>query len=439
MRKSQSRPNAFRVFFDNHNWTWRHRKFQYKTAVLSALIGIALSVTALFSGQDQGIAEGVGAVVGLAGLIALWLDHREIASEAHTFQIAPLTDATHKRVSKCASAHGYDCELFGKRSVLFPVTANIAIRAGKLNSQKVEFRSDLFEIADTDNTRRAFESFRREAKVVWNDDKVRLNTDPTSFATLAHGVKLQRTSYFDFLATAYYSQREWRFRRQVEYDGLALMLDGKTLLPIDRARTAHHIGVSTLLLTANKRILIQHTSARAAVGRHVPSGSGSLDVNDIDRSSFGETLLRGALREFREETGWDELARRARNMQSTATMKHYPLGMAIDVSRGLVTDFFFLSVADRDVHTEYESQYLRDKVVVDKFEVRSIAWLDFSDCQTLSQWKKRTAKCVQEYGAHDPILAINFKLVGQLLDDVESAQDHPLKAILEGSALDAYS
>lgn len=437
-----TRPSGLRIFLDNFYWTWRHRKFQYKSAVICAFVGIILSIQVIRSGQESDFVGLLGAGLAIIGLIALFLDHREIKAEAKEFTVAPLTDETHKHVLNLAKSYQMDSDLFENRTFLFPVEANRSIRAGMLHDKEIKLDTRPFEIPKTEFCRRAFEHFRRKAGVVWNDKKIRLNSDPRHFATMTNGIQLQLTSYFDYLATGFYSQRSWKFQNKVEYDGLQFMHDGTCLMPLARSRTAHHIGVTTILLTSNKRLLVQQTQAKGSIGRYVPSGSGSLDLGDLVDNSFGKSLLNGALREFREETGWDELASRKSNMQKTDAMDHYPLGMVLDVSRGLVTDFHFLSVASSDTHLEYDQCYSSGKVIVDAFEIstqNAITWLDCSECMSFDDWKEKLASFVSRYKSADPILAINLKLFGELLADIESQPKHKLIPILLGNPNRIYT
>lgn len=441
MIKTKTRPSGFRIFTDNFRWTWGHRKFQFKATLICTIVGMFLSAQVILSGEEQGIIGLIGSVVAIVGVIALWRDYREIQAEASEFSIAPLTRDTHELVVQMAKDYKFESGLFENRTILFPVDANRFIRTSKLDQISIEFDNEPFEIPLLENCRRSFENFRRQANVVWNDPKVRLNTDPHHFASLSGGIKLQRTSYFDYLATGFYSQRAWRFKNEVEYDGLEFMNDGECLTPLAESRTAHHIGVSTLLLTSNKRLLVQQTKAKGAVGRYVSSGSGSLDLADLDFGSFGKSLLHGALREFREETGWDELASCKPKMQTSDSMSHYPLGMALDASRGLITDFYFLSVADANTHLEYDRCYMAGKVIVDTFEIpthNAITWLDCSDCDTLTAWKKKLDALVESYRQADPILAINLKLFGELLAEIEDQPEHGLRPTLLGNAHRVY-
>ena len=436
-----SRPSAQRIFIDNFRWTWAHRSFQYKSAVLCTAIGIFLSVAAALSAQEPDLVTCLSGMLSIIGLVALWQDHRHILAEAQEFSIAPLTVDTHRKVVELAHAYGYHAGLFENRTILFPVEANRFIRAGGLNKKQVMLETKCFQICQEEFCRQAFEHFRRHARVVWNDSKVRLNTDPHRFKTDPEPIKLQKTTYFDYLATAFYSQRLWKYKNKVEYNGIDLMLGSNCLLPLTMVRTAHHVGVNTLLLTSNKQLLIQETRARGAVGRYVPSGSGSLDLKDIDVRCFGQTLLNGALREFCEETGWDELASRRKNMQVSSEMQHYPLGMVLDASRGLVTDFFFLSVADHDTHTDYLDQYRQGKVKVDDFEMptfNAVTWIDCSACEKYEDWQQHLRKLVNNYRTSDPILAVHIQLFEELLQDIESTSQHPLWKVLLGDPNRAY-
>lgn len=438
----KTRPSDFQIFLVNIRWTLAHRKFQYKSAIASTVVGIFLSIIALKTEQNVDYLAWIGGLLSLIGLIALWLDHREIVNEIKEFSIAPLTRNTFERVKELAEPYHYSSDIFENRTVLFPVEPNIFIRACGLDSKSVLLEEKQFEIPHEEYCRRAFEHFRRHARVVWNDDKVRLNTQPKDFQDLNQPIKLQKTSYFDYLATAFYSQRDWKYQNKVEYDGLSMMHDDNCLLPLNRTSTAHHIGISTLLLTSNKRILIQETRARGGVGRYVPSGSGSLDLKDIDATSFGRTLLNGALREFREETGWDDCVSPHGGIQSTLDMQHYPLGMALDISRGMVTDFYFLSVADKDTHLKYDKLYSTGKVVVDSFEMpthNAITWVDCSECNTPDAWKLKLEYLINSYKTSDPILAINLRLFLELLEDIEESHDHSLWSVLLGNPNQVYT
>ena len=435
MTKAKSRPSSLRIFSDNFRWTWRHRKFQYKWGLIGIAVGIPLSLHTALSAQGPDLVSFIGAGLAIIGLVTFWMDHSEIKGEADQFSILPLMSDTHERVVVLSAHYGYEAGLFENRTVFFPTIANGFIRAGGLDTLEYSVNPKPFVIKKKEHCRRAFEHFRRQAKVVWNDEKLRLNSDPSQF-TNAKAIQLQRTNYFDYLATGFYSQRVWKFQNTQEYDGLEFMHDGTCLLPLWRSDTAHHIGVSTLLLTSNKRLLVQRTQAKGGVGRYVPSGSGSLDSADLGQG-FGLSLLNGAKREFREETGWDELAEYKSHMQKVDQMEHYPLGMAIDVSRGLVTDFYFLSVATADTHKEYDDSYSAGKVVVDTFEIplhNAITWLDCSKCDTPERWDEKLHDLVASYQQADPILAINLKLFRDLLRDITHRPDgskHPKHGLLD--------
>lgn len=223
---------------------------------------------------------------------------------------------------------------------------------------------------------RGLEYFRREHKVLWNDKKVRLHMSINDMLKSNKNsiITLMKTNYFDYLGTGYYSMKSWFDNNEEIYNGISLIYDesARQIKGLTEAQTAHHIGVNALLITKDKKFIIQKTNAPAAPDEYAPSGSGSLDINDISDKSFEETLLNGALREFAQETGWAFIRKHSgkkKTLEDIENFKKIPLGMSIDISRGMITDFFFLILTENSSSSDY-MEYYKDRLVrVDKFEV----------------------------------------------------------------------
>lgn len=100
-----------------------------------------------------------------------------------------------------------------------------------------------------------------KAKIlVWNDKKVRLETNPVEFGlSETKEIRVKTTNYFDYIISAFFSLRKISRNGTVICDGIELMRkttkDGKTeLWSISETLTAHHIGVSVLLMDAENNI-----------------------------------------------------------------------------------------------------------------------------------------------------------------------------------------
>jgi hypothetical protein len=74
-------------------------------------------------------------------------------------------------------------------------------------------------------------------------------------------------------------------------------------------KVAGQVGISSLLITENRRVAMMHQGTTKAVGAQTVflGGSGSLDYDDREKTGdFREVVLRGLARETCEETGMDE-------------------------------------------------------------------------------------------------------------------------------------
>ncbi|HLR44652.1 MAG TPA: NUDIX hydrolase, partial [Brevibacterium sp.] len=92
----------------------------------------------------------------------------------------------------------------------------------------------------------------------------------------------------------------WDVRAEYLYD------ENHRLLPLASSELANVVGVATLAISQDRRVLIveQSPANHASQGLLAPSGSGSLEPKDFDED-LQTFALNGANREFVEETGVD--------------------------------------------------------------------------------------------------------------------------------------
>ena len=188
---------------------------------------------------------------------------------------------------------------------------------------------------------------------VWNDRKIRLDTTLNELET-AQSIAIRPTNYFDYIAAGFFCLRKVELKGVNTIIGNELIVgsgqaEGKwTLADITEARTAHHIGINLILTDKYHRLLYQRKNlSPGKVGNCAPSGSGSLDFSDLNDASFEASIIAGALREFREETGWDKVTMSPKFKSENFSCR--PIGVSIDLTRGLVTDFFVHAHTDGNI------------------------------------------------------------------------------------------
>jgi 8-oxo-dGTP pyrophosphatase MutT (NUDIX family) len=111
-----------------------------------------------------------------------------------------------------------------------------------------------------------------------------------------HVATLQHGGYFSHLASDIGTEAVF---------GAAISEAARTRPPAETP-LLHAIGVSAIALTRDNTIVMvrQSRANESSAGLLAPSGSGSLEPVDLHPTvSFGEVLLRGALREMHEELG----------------------------------------------------------------------------------------------------------------------------------------
>ncbi len=139
-------------------------------------------------------------------------------------------------------------------------------------------------------------------------------------------VTVRKSTYFDALLTAE-AFRSRIFRNNIKgekevYTDLTTyfpvteeMIDGREgvrFKPDFYKEVSGHIGITTLLVTENRRVVMLHQGSNKAIGSHTVSlgGSGSMSYSDLDlagsTNDLREALAYGMARELCEETGMEK-------------------------------------------------------------------------------------------------------------------------------------
>lgn len=155
-----------------------------------------------------------------------------------------------------------------------------------------------------------------------NDDKLRLSSDLIAGQLLARPeVKIQMVKYFTHIATAESIAFQFKILdgegELVEtYDPSQFTFMNGRILRLDSTLAANQIGISSLLITSDKHIvlLIQGDGNIAEAKRIMPSGSGSMDYSDLKDgiNTLQSLVSEGMEREIREETGLKKTVPNAR-------------------------------------------------------------------------------------------------------------------------------
>jgi hypothetical protein len=334
----------------------------------------------------------IGIVGTIAGALLTMSDIRGLRSEVDEIEISH-----HYNTAVIDSLDNSDRLVrIGERYYLIDETVNGQIIRGALN-KPIDRRSPykLYPVAKERNgvTGFALLSYFRSGKFhsptafksripVWNDTKIRLDTAPREFEA-AQSIAIQPTNYFDYIAAGFFCLRKIELKGKSAVIGNELIVDGGqaegkwSLAEITDARTAHHIGINLILTDKHHRLLYQKKNlSPGKVGNCAPSGSGSLDLSDLRDRSFEDSIVTGALREFCEETGWDKMTTSPQFNSKEFTCR--PIGVSVDLTRGLVTDFFvhaytggnIKDFVERSNGTNHHDQFEIGKNSIDYFELK---------------------------------------------------------------------
>lgn len=151
------------------------------------------------------------------------------------------------------------------------------------------------------------------------------------------------------------------------YSGFLNSVDD-TLLPLESAnRMSNQIGASTLAFSRDGTLLLVQQSRKnsQSVGLIAPSGSGSLDWEDIDKkNNFFDIVETGASRELVEECGLDIIDGAGDyRIPSGVVAAHYLRVYAFSrmLHRGGKPEFFCISVLPLDAFVIEEAKLSKDE------------------------------------------------------------------------------
>lgn len=188
---------------------------------------------------------------------------------------------------------------------------------------------------------------RRDAgQMVWDGRVVRLDHDLEPAVLWTRPVGLRETLFVAGLATnELFGADVTRVRSgDVLLRGCDLSVgpDGR-LLPLTGSAQANIIGISTIGILAGEHpqvILVGQGARNAASGGLIaPSGSGSLEPDDVSRGGSLQEVLAGAMeRELREES----------HVPANVGIRTFITGYGRWVQRGAKPEFFGVSVIDAD-------------------------------------------------------------------------------------------
>lgn len=180
-----------------------------------------------------------------------------------------------------------------------------------------------------------------------NDLKIRLISDVDA-PLLASGraVTVQTTRYFDSVVTNEMACSQFMLADD-DYQGpprplmavADFVVSGRRLVPLAESRLSNHIGVSTLLLSADDQLILQDQGDQLVASNETAVGaSGSLDGADL-RAGGHDGSLQGLCRFGMEREANEELgARFAPQGQATVLV-----GYARYLARGAKPEFFGIS------------------------------------------------------------------------------------------------
>ncbi|CBH20515.1 protein of unknown function [Acetoanaerobium sticklandii] len=241
--------------------------------------------------------------------------------------------------------NGYRIRTFhnGKTQEKFVMSDYINIMLLERSTININIIDYKFEIADEIKSfvpsimRRTFLS----DKVIFNGKLVRMASDLFLEST---AINMQKTRYFEGQCTNEIVYKQIKSNHSIEepFRGECLMLNkDNVLFDLEHSSCSNYIGASTLVVVNRKHILIgkQGEYSKANSGRYAPSGSGSVNYKDINKSTDFYSLIINAMeREFCEEN----------NYKLNNNIKTIVLGYVRLLERGGKPDFFGISFLDLD-------------------------------------------------------------------------------------------
>ncbi len=195
----------------------------------------------------------------------------------------------------------------------------------------------------------------RRPNLIFNSKLIRQASHPD---ISKRSVRIQKTDYFSGQCS-----HEIVYKQFIAPGSIGVSFSGEKMLncengslyDLTRSPCANFIGVSMLVITRDKHIIIgkQAMFSKANKGRFAPSGSGSVDYADIRKAckyygktkrelTFNEILTYAMTREFCEECNYS--LKRAKK-----TLKNSLTGYVRLIERGGKPDYFGIGYLDDDI------------------------------------------------------------------------------------------
>lgn len=234
----------------------------------------------------------------------------------------------------------------------------------------------------------------------FNGRILRLRTDPV------HQVlEFQPVSYFDGLCSNDLMKFRVDGKRQGDYwSSRHMTQDNGELCSLNESTIANIVGVSTLAISTDGKIIVvmQNRMSSSSSFLNAPSGSGSIDEEDMDNcETLNDLVTCGAIRELREEVGIPE----------DLLTETKVIGYSRWLERGGKPEFFAVTYLTKSA--DEVDALLEDIGARERLYTGSISWVSVEDA-CISVMERRANELTMDqqifrnYASHPLIEAIRF-------------------------------
>jgi len=229
----------------------------------------------------------------------------------------------------------------------------VAIYSKNINDRLIdkEFKYSLdnkkFVISDQSKRVKAF-VINRKKGVCFNGCKIRLLSEDF---VCEKKMRLMYTDYYDGECTNESALVKIKVKDKDEdsenivFTGSSLWTNNGIILEIENSFCSNYIGVSTLAITRDSRLILIQQSYKSAQfpDEMAPSGSGSAEKKDFVDDNFSKSIINGMERELLEENGFRKVKRKD---YSRYIKKTKIIGFSRVLSRGGKPEFFGFTILD---------------------------------------------------------------------------------------------
>ncbi len=345
--------NLIRSTYEVHIFLFKYRLVYY-TGIILFFIGL---ISDLIDFPDRNIISIIIFSISIfVSILSLILDIRRSGEEKEKYsEDVPndhVTKLTKLNITDEYTNSGYIIKDFCNKYVaLYSDKINKLIRNENLNNsfEIIKSKAILPSAAKLFAPKIIKDRLTERRGTFFNDKKIRLRTDLTSTNNKSKSpIQLQKTDYYSGICTNEMTGKEVKRKENNDlvetiYDGYSFFCNNNTLLKLEDSnnKCSNHIGVSTLAISMDKKIVISKQSGRTIVYRNklVPTGSGSADYRDFkskqNKFNFKTTLIKAMNRELLEETSLKK--------EKGLEVKTKLIGYARLLDRGGKPDFFGVS------------------------------------------------------------------------------------------------